>query len=199
MYWLAIPIVAAIVWAFMKVQPAAAGDAPRPRLFIIGDSQACGATGIANPCGSDSSRPCAKSGQTFANFVEVNGVKALVYCKIGAHTSEWGPIVPSLGLKPGDVVLVFLGSNDYDAKPDPAPITKAITAAGASYVWIGPPAIRGRSGAAPAFLAGKLGSAYFDSRTLDLTLADGIHPTPSEFTRWMTTAMTLAQNKLAAA
>lgn len=197
MYWLAASLVAALIWALVRAEKpnAAPGDA-RPKLFIIGDSQACGATGIANPCGSDPSRPCAKSGQTFANIVEVGGTKALVYCKVGAHTSEWGPVVPSLGLKQGDVVLVFLGSNDYNARPDPTAITKAIGAAGASYLWVGPPAIRGQTGAAPAYLAGKLGTAYFDSRTLDLTLADGIHPTPSEFTRWMAAIMAIVQSKL---
>ncbi len=190
MYWLLVPAVAAIVWTFVSRLSSSGETLPtsapwtKPHLFVIGDSQACGATGVANPCGSDPSRPCAKSGDTFANVIDLDGTRTLVYCKVGAHTSEFAAIVPTLGIGTGDTVLVFLGSNDYDAKPDPTGIVKAIKAAGASYLWVGPPAIRGRVGAAPAYLKSKLGAAYYDSRELDLKLADGIHPSPDEFARW---------------
>jgi len=183
-YWVAAALFAAVVTVVVKLS-GSESPSGTPRLFVIGDSQACGATGIANPCGSDPSRPCAKSGDTFANWVTLAGQKTLVYCKIGSHTSEWAAIVPTLGLLPGDVVLVFLGSNDYFSKPDPRGIVQAIGAAGASFLWVGPPAIRGGAGVAPDYLASVLGRAYFDSRSLHLTLADGIHPTKSEFARWM--------------
>jgi hypothetical protein len=197
MYWIAASLIASLIWVIARAEKPTAtpGNGAQPRLIIIGDSQACGATGVANPCGSDPSRLCAKSGETFADIVEVGGTKAIVYCKVGAHTSEWAAAVPSLGLKQGDVVLVFLGSNDYNAKPDPTPLVNAIKATGASYLWVGPPAIRGQVGVAPAYLASKLGAAYFDSRTLSLKLADGIHPTPSEFARWMTAVLAIVQKQ----
>ena len=144
-----------------------------PHLFVIGDSQACGVTG----CGSDSTKPCTK-------VADLNGTPASVYCKVGAHTSEFTTVVPTLGIARGDTVLIFLGSNDYDSKPDPTAIVKAIETAGASYLWVGPPSIRGKDGTAPAHLQSMLGNAYFDSRALDLKLRDGIHPTSSEFARW---------------
>lgn len=142
-----------------------------PHLFVIGDSQACGVTGCVSP------QPCTKD-------TAINGTPARVYCKVGAHTAEFTTVVPTLGIGRGDTVIIFLGSNDYDGKPDPTPIVRTIEAAGASYLWVGPPAIRGKDGAAPAHLQSVLGDKYFDSRTLNLQLRDGIHPTSSEFARW---------------
>jgi hypothetical protein len=156
-----------------------------PHLFVIGDSQACGVTG----CGSDPTKPCTKD-------TSLNGTPARVYCKVGAHTSEFTAVVPTLGLEKGDTVVIFLGSNDYDSKPDPAPIVRAIEAAGASYLWVGPPAIRGKDGAAPAHLQAMLGNNYFDSRALNLQLRDGIHPTASEFARWRAAVLAEVANRL---
>jgi len=144
-------------------------DEVTPHLFVIGDSQACGATGAPN---------------LTTKTIDLNGTPARVHCKVGAHTSEFAAIVPTLGISRGDTVIVFLGSNDYDSKPDPTAIVKAIEAAGASTLWVGPPSIRGKDGAAPAHLQSVLGDRYFDSRTLNLQLRDGIHPTASEFARW---------------
>lgn len=172
----------AISFAGSRVVGFGLGEAAH--LFVIGDSQACGVTG----CGSDSTKPCTKD-------TTLNGTPARVYCKVGAHTSEFTNVVPTLDIASGDTVIVFLGSNDYDSKPDPAPIVKAIESAGASYLWVGPPAIRGKDGTAPAHLQSVLGNAYFDSRKLDLKLRDGIHPTPSEFARWRTAVLSeLANN-----
>lgn len=156
-----------------------------PHLFVIGDSQACGVTG----CGSDSTKPCTKD-------TTLNGTPARVYCKVGAHTSEFTAVVPTLGIGRGDTVIIFLGSNDYDSKPDPTPIVRAIEAAGASYLWVGPPAIRGKEGTAPAHLQSVLGDKYFDSRALNLQLRDGIHPTASEFARWRAAVLAEVANKL---
>lgn len=140
-----------------------------PRLFVIGDSQACGTTGAPSQTAKD---------------VDLNGTPAHVFCKVGAHTSEFASVVPTLDLARGDAVLVFLGSNDYDSKPDPTAIVNAIKATGATYLWVGPPSIHGKPGTAPAHLQSVLGDNYFDSHTLDLKLRDEIHPTPSEFARW---------------
>jgi lysophospholipase L1-like esterase len=160
-------------------------------LWIIGDSQAAGITEIASPCGSIPNNPtCAKSGQVFSGTVPFGGTSAKVLAQIGGRTSDWTAAkLEALAISPGDTLVVFLGSNDYDGRPDPSVIQAFAKRRGTSLLWVGPPAIRGKIGTAPAFLAAALGGDYLDSRGLQIPLVDGIHPSPEGYKSWRTSVL----------
>ncbi len=179
-------------WLFGSSQAAASASASP--LLVIGDSQACGATNVAHPCGEIPGDPsCAKSGSTFATTTTIAGRAARVFCTVGARTSAFTAArMAMVAPQPNETVLVFLGSNDCGAHPDPSAIVSAVDAVGAKLLWVGPPAIRGVSCAAADSLAASLGPRFFDSRALSLQQADGVHPTPAEFARWMAAVLQAA-------
>ena len=142
---------------------------PPPTLHIVGDSQACGA-GMA----------AAKVEETKA------WARVKTTCKGGTPVRYWNGHIADVGLRPGDSVLVYLGSNDWGAVSDPTEVLAKIKASGAKCVWVGPPQIRGKDGAAPR-LKEKVTAdgtcAYLDSRELRLQQPDGVHT--SEPGRWL--------------
>jgi hypothetical protein len=145
---------------------------PPATLHIVGDSQACGAGMVAGQTPELKAWPRVK-----------------VTCKVGTPVKYWEAHLDEAGLKAGDSVLVYLGSNDWGGNPDPKPVLAKIKASGAKCVWVGPPLIRGKDGAASKLKADveKDGAcAYLDSRSLNLRQADGVHPASSaEHTRWL--------------
>jgi len=140
-----------------------------PTLHIVGDSQACGAGLIVR---------------------HVDELKAWgnvkVTCKGGTRVNYWHDKIDTANLKPGDSVLVYLGSNDWAGSVDPGPLLTKIKLSGAKCVWMGPPLIRGKAGAAPGLKAEVTADgtcAYLDSRELHLQQPDGVHT--SEAARWL--------------
>ncbi len=130
-----------------------------PTLHIVGDSQAC------------SVKPHAPK-------------DAVVTCKVGSRTAEWVQRIDTAGIKPGDDVLVFLGSNDWGGHPDAKPLLAKLR--GTRCVFVGPPLIRGKAGAADVLKAQVEADgtcAYLDSRELHLQQPDGVHT--SEPARWL--------------
>lgn len=157
-------------------------------LWVIGDSQACGATGVGSPCGSVRPIPsnCAKSGERFYQQIEFDGVTLYVDCTVGSHTRDWtDAVLNTLGIYSGDTVIVFLGSNDYDSPINPNNIIRWADSNGIKLLWVGPPKLFEKEGKCVPVLHNALGMRYFDSRVLNLKLGDGVHPTPDEYKRWM--------------
>lgn len=146
---------------------------PPPRtLHIVGDSQACGSSGAV------------KSVEEAKEWDQVK-----VTCKGGTRVQYWYDRIDDAGLRQGDAVLIYLGSNDWGGPPDPKPLLAKVKASGAKCVWVGPPLIRGKDGAAP-YLKREVSAEgtceYLDSRELQLRLGDGVHPaTLSEHVRWL--------------
>lgn len=143
-----------------------------PTLHVVGDSQACGA------------------GWAIGKVDETKAWgKTKVTCKGGTRVQYWYDHVDEAGLKPGDSVLVYLGSNNWGDPPDPKPLLAKIKASGAQCVWVGPPLIYGKDGAAPYLKKAVTDDGtcvYLDSRELKLILGDKVHPaTLAEHMRWL--------------
>ncbi len=140
-----------------------------PTLHIVGDSQACGAGLVAGKVAELKAWPRVK-----------------VTCRGGTPVRYWSEHIDDAGLKPGDSVLIYLGSNDWGGSPDASVVLAKVKASGAKCVWVGPPLIRGKDGAAPRLME-KVRSdktcAYLDSRELHLQQPDGVHT--SEPARWL--------------
>lgn len=158
-----------------------------PTIRIVGDSQACW-------CGSLTTDR--NPSRAFLTGVTVIGP---VDCKIGSRVADWNGHIANTPIFPGDVVFVFLGSNELGNHPDPARILKSILERGAHPIWVGPPLIRGASGPAVMSIAAgcaALGVPYFDTQTQlvpPLQQTDGIHPaSQAEAYRWLGAAMRFA-------
>lgn len=153
-------------------------------LHIVGDSQACRVGQLGGP------------NSTYLSGVTQVGV---VNCKTGSTVADWNPpVIDSIPINAGDLVLVFLGSNQISATPDPKPIAQSVLKRGARVLWVGPPLIHGQSGAfiasTQAALA-SIGVPYFDSRILNLKQdAAGVHPVnAAEAARWLNAALAYAE------
>lgn len=137
-------------------------------LHVIGDSQACG-VGLVAP------------------------KDAVITCKGGTRTPYWVTHVEDAKVKPGDEVIVFLGSNDW-GEVDARPILKALK--GTRCVWVGPPLIRGKDNGVADRLKRQVeedGTCRFlDSRPLKLAQPDGVHT--SEPGRWLKAALSLLRS-----
>jgi len=143
------------------------GSPPSPSvtLHIMGDSQAC----------------------SVKSYVSKSTV---VDCQVGSTTAQWTTKIDSVSIKPGDDVVMFIGSNDWAGKPNIGPLLAKLK--GISCVIVGPPLIRGKNGAAEVLKRDVEADGtcrYLDSRTLKLTQPDGVH-TP-EGKRWLTAALKL--------
>jgi hypothetical protein len=145
-------------------------------LRILGDSQACGASGLLSPFDSRHA------------FLDAGTSTMIVRCRPGTRIGDWNKVIEAFPVHAGDPVLIFLGSNEADNLPDPAIIVSSLLRRGAKPVWVGPPLIRGKRGQAADHIAKIVqawGVPFFDSRTLNLQQIDGVHPTPSEYARWL--------------
>lgn len=146
---------------------ASEGAPAKPTLHIAGDSQAC----------------------SMRYAVKAKGAK--ITCKGGSSTQQWHTKIDEAGIKPGDEVIVFLGSNDWYRKPDPKPILTKLK--GTKCVWVGPPSMPRHRGPAADHLKKEVEAdgtcRYLDSRELSLRLPDGVHT--SEPGRWLRAALAL--------
>lgn len=105
-------------------------------------------------------------------------------CQVGSTTSQWVVKIDSVGIRPGDDVLVFLGSNDWWGKPNARLLLAKLK--GTRCVFVGPPLIRGKAGAADTLktqVEDDRTCRYLDSRQLHLVQPDGVHT--SESIRWL--------------
>ncbi len=134
-------------------------------IHVIGDSQACSMRY------TDLSR----------------GMK--ITCKGGTSTQQWHTKIDEADIKPGDTVIVFLGSNDWYRKPDPKPILTKLK--DTKCVWVGPPDMPKHQGPAADHLKKEVEAdgtcVFLDSRSLKLRLPDGVHT--SEPGRWLKEAL----------
>ena len=155
---------------------------PRKVIQIIGDSQACWCSGLS------------KDSNPNHDFLKGITGSGQVDCKIGSRIADWNhkltQVGGAVGIIPGAHVLIFLGSNEMDSTPDPSLIVKTIRAHGGIPVWVGPPLIRGKSGAFIPHvqeILGKMGVPYFDSRAIGLKQDKaGVHPvSQAEANRWL--------------
>ena len=152
-------------------------------MWILGDSQACWCSGLTTD--KNPSRAFL-SGLTVAGAVD---------CKIGSRVADWNAHVENVPVRPGDRVLVFLGSNEMDGLPDPTKIVESLRRRGVTRItWVGPPLIRGKGGQAIGRLqsiCARLNVPYFDSRTIELKQDKaGVHPmNQAEADRWLAAAL----------
>lgn len=138
----------------------------------MGDSQCVGASAVAGPLAATK------------RWAQVKAT-----CKGGTPVRYWETHIDEAGIMPGDSVLVYLGSNDWGTVSEPAALLAKLKASRASCVWVGPPLIRGKHGAAPKLkrdVTAEGTCSYLDSRDLNLILGDGVHPaTAAEHVRWL--------------
>lgn len=135
------------------------------KLYILGDSQACGVKQYA-PKG------------------------AIVICKVGSRISEWNKKIQNIDIRPQDEVIIFLGSNDWYSSPNTFPITQKLNST--NCVFVGPPLIRGKNGSADIIkyqITSDKTCKYLDSRDLNLIQVDGVHTKESK--RWLDAALSL--------
>lgn len=141
----------------------------KPTLHIVGDSQACAVGAVVDRVDDTKSWSRVKT-----------------TCKVGTPVRYWAERIDDVDLKPNDSILIFLGSNDWGGSPDVKPLLEKVKISGAKCVWVGPPLIRGKDGAAPR-LKEKITldktCVYLDSRELHLQQPDGVHT--SEPVRWL--------------
>lgn len=135
------------------------------KLYILGDSQACGV------------KPYAPK-------------NAIVICKVGSTISQWNKKIQNIDIRPQDEVIIFLGSNDWYSSPNTFPITQKLNFT--NCVFVGPPLIRGKIGSADIIKSQILNDKtckYLDSRELNLIQVDGVHTKESK--RWLDAALNL--------
>jgi lysophospholipase L1-like esterase len=118
-----------------------------------------------------------------------------ITCKGGTSTQQWHTKIDEANIKSGDIVIVFLGSNDWYRKPDPKPILTKLK--GTSCVWVGPPDMPKLRGPAADHLKKEIETdgmcKFLDSRNLKLQLPDGVHT--SEPGKWLFEALKLLTTK----
>ncbi len=139
-------------------------------ILIVGDSEACSM----------------KFGAIAA--VRHPGEMVSTICKSGTRTAYWEGAKMRTALLTGkyDVVIVFLGTNDYGSKPDPTKIVQQIAATGATCVWVGPPLVRGKKSATNEHLRTSVAPCvYLDTQALNIPLVDGVHPTGPGAVKWL--------------
>lgn len=142
-------------------------------LHIVGDSQACGAGLIKGKV------------EELKNWSQVK-----VTCKGGTRIQYWHSKIDEVGLKKGDFVVVYLGSNDWETSVNAKPLLLKLK--DTHCVFVGPPLIRNKNGVADIIkkqveLDGTC--RYLDSRKLNLKQPDGVHT--SEPIRWLLAAIKL--------
>lgn len=147
--------------------------APR-RILIVGDSEAC------------TVKYQVAKVKLATDTVDVD-------CKGGTVTDYWakgGNFRGALSRHPEpDVVLVFLGTNDFWKKvaPDTGPITDLIHDRNLGCVWVGPTAVHGKQWPVNDMLRDEVTPTceYFDTEYEDIPLWDGVHPDPAAAERWL--------------
>jgi len=140
------------------------------KILIVGDSEAC----------------AMKFGAVKA--VRTSEEKVDIDCVGGTRVGWWsnGRMKQALSKEKYDVVIVFLGTNDYGMKPDPSKVVQDITDSGAACVWVGPPLVRGKRSATNEHLKANVSPClYLDSQALGVPLADGVHPTGAGAVKWL--------------
>lgn len=140
------------------------------KILIVGDSEAC-----AMKYGA------VKAVQTSEEKVDID-------CVGGTRVSYWenGRMKQALSKDKYDVVIVFLGTNDYGMKPDPTKVVQAITDSGAACVWAGPTLVRGQKSVTNEHLKSRVAPCvYLDTQALGVPLADGVHPTGAGAVKWL--------------
>lgn len=110
--------------------------------------------------------------------------------KIGSGIQYWNNETFSRALdelQPNEIII-FLGSNNYDAKdlPKTDKIISYIERRKLKCMWVGPPLIFERKWKHTETLQGRIGNVcqYFDSQRKEITLADKIHPTRNGAIWW---------------
>lgn len=138
-------------------------------LYLVGDSQCAGAAAHVRRSHDDRWTSYKHS------------------CKVGSSTAYWSSNYHVFEPSKNDVVLVYLGSNDW-GKPDPTRLLSWIRRSGARCVFVGPPKIRGVDNGVAENLKRSVETdgacKFFDTRKLNLRLPDGVHPDVIEHGRW---------------
>jgi hypothetical protein len=114
-----------------------------------------------------------------------------VACKGGTVVQYWGAgghMQAALREFPHpDDILIFLGTNHYWQKQ--APTTASITnfLDSADCIWVGNTAVHGQHWAINGLIRDAVTPrcTYFDTEAADISLADGVHPTPAGAVRWL--------------
>lgn len=142
-------------------------------ILVVGDSEACAVETAVR----------ARTNQTSETMFD---------CKVSSTISYWSErINVTLRDHPHpSTVVVFLGTNHYwltKDLPDVGPIIDPIKATGATCVWVGNTAVRGRTWPVNRLLKDAVGPrcSYFDTEAAKIPLRDGIHPTPAGATKWV--------------
>lgn len=166
------------------------------RVLIVGDSEACAVGYVVK----DTVQKINDEAKQPRDTVNVD-------CKGGTVVQYWadqGHLKQALVKHPSpDVVIVFLGTNHYwqtrgdgDAGwpttlsmvRNATAIGKEIRVSGASCVWVGNTAVKGRSWPVNVILREAVSPdlcTYFDTEAANIPLADGVHPTTAGAVKWL--------------
>lgn len=139
-------------------------------ILVVGDSEACA--------------------MKFGALESVRAPNEIVdvVCSVGTRVSYWenGRISSLLSQKKYDFVIVFLGTNDYGSPVKGNKIAKQITDSGAKCIWVGPTLVRGKTSSTNDSLRNSSSPCSFlDTQSLQIPLADGIHPTRAGALKWI--------------
>jgi len=116
--------------------------------------------------------------------------------KVGTRIGFWSKDKLKALETPRDVVVIFLGSNGYDAHPENVkPIIDSLGTA--QCVWVGPPKVRGHKYRFNEELKAAVVDRckYIDSQKLNLVLPDGVHPDSSSARLWSYVVGKAVRNK----
>lgn len=176
------PVASEVIVPTVTVAAPEAKRLPR-RVLIVGDSEACAVGYYAK--------------KTVAKINEENHEPADVVeidCKGGTVVGYWGS---GGNLKAAlrrhqtpDDLLIFLGTNHYwneKDTPNVQPILDEVTWSKANCVWVGNTAVHGRHWNINNLLrvAVTPECSYFDTEEANISLADGVHPTPEGAVKWL--------------
>lgn len=118
------------------------------------------------------------------------GSQTILTYEVSSRIEKWsgGKMLASKPASPVDVVIVFLGTNNYyDEKlPSVDGVLQVVKSTGARCIWVGPPKVNARSFKLNEELKIATSSTckYVDSQQLAIELQDGIHPSSQGARVW---------------
>ena len=150
-------------------------------ILIIGDSEACAIGAVVK-----------KEAARITDSRNEPRDQISVVCKAGTRVEYWssGKFSAALQRHPDvDTVLVFLGTNHYGSRrvPNVVPILDEVDNRQLTCIWSGNTAVHGKSWPMNEILKTAVSPDcdYFDTESLKIDLADGIHPTTQGAVAWV--------------
>lgn len=128
--------------------------------------------------------------QPYLSAVLGPGETANVNSVVGSRISAWssGQLASAIAATNPDVVVVFLGTNDYydNALPNLTPVFSQLPTG--RTVWVGPTSVQNKSWPVDNLLKNAMqaqGIPFIDTESLGISLRDGIHPDAAGAKKWL--------------